>query len=593
MDEQKPSFAKKEKIKPEIKLRVTEESDHSRDEKRARQKASLVDTLKQTSSRILPEKDAPARTLLPRRLAAHVIDALILAAFCTIFYLLLGISEDLENKRSLAAVLAYLSGLPGDFASGFLSIDALLASVLAVFLLSLINASLPGSVAIMAFLALLLSPGDVSDNLSPGHYLLVQIVYLTSPVLYNVLFEKLCGTTPGKHLLGLKIKGFDQDGVDIQAPTSPGWLNIFAREILRLLYIDFVLPWWYPLSFALKWKRSERMLYDRLAATGVVSEIAVGEIAETGESGKARRSKEISRYEKRAALILFSLSAVFFGLVYIGLLQEPLHLVGKKITLKVLKYSNPAQYGEYLVSSLVYRDKAYYQGAVGRLQDDILNLRRVLSVAKARKLEPVKYEQIYLHLALLNQELSLQPIDKGQAYKAQLESIKNFEHYIDICTQAGLPLEKDTQSLVKDWHIENIRYQLGELYLRAERPEDAVKVLRQALDSSVLGRERPFVYYALVRAYEALSDQEGAINALNELSGLYIDELESAYAQGDDARVQTVFTDFFQTRLKQIKALKKASRKQEAAELVKSTKLVLHKYADSRLGEKQELDELR
>lgn len=46
-------------------------------------------------------------------------------------------------------------------------------------------------------------------------------------------------------------------------------------------------------------------------------------------------------------------------------------------------------------------------------------------------------------------------------------------------------------------------------------------------------------------------------------------------------------------RLKQIKALKKTSRKQEAAELVKSTKLVLHKYADSRLGKEQELDELR
>lgn len=154
-------------------------------------------------------------------------------------------------------------------------------------------------------------------------------------------------------------------------------------------------------------------------------------------------------------MILFSLSAVFFGLVYIGLLQA-FAFWWAKITLKVLKYSNPAQYGEYLVSSLVYRDKAYYQGAVGRLQDDILNLRRVLSVAKARKLEPVKYKQIYLHLALLNQELSLQPIDRGQAYKAQLESIKNFEHYMDICTQAGLPLEKDTQSLAKDWHIENI-----------------------------------------------------------------------------------------------------------------------------------------
>lgn len=114
-------------------------------------KASLVDTLKADQRPHVPKKDAPFSTLLPRRLAAHVIDALILAAFCTVFYLLLGISEDLENKRSLAAVLAYLSGLPGDFASGFLSIDALLASVLAVFLLSLINASLPGSVAIMAF----------------------------------------------------------------------------------------------------------------------------------------------------------------------------------------------------------------------------------------------------------------------------------------------------------------------------------------------------------------------------------------------------------------------------------------------------------
>ncbi|MBX9940663.1 MAG: RDD family protein [Candidatus Obscuribacterales bacterium] len=604
MDEQKPSFAKKDKIKPEIKLRVADNSENSenredaRDEKRPRQHPSLVDTLKQTSSRILPAKDAPARTLLPRRLAAHVIDALILAAFCTLFYLVLGLSEDLESKRSLAAVLAYLSGLPGDFASGFLSIDALIASILAVFLLSLINASLPGSVAIMAFLALLLSPGDVSDNLSPSHYLLVQIVYLTAPVLYNVLFEKLSGTTPGKHLLGLKLKSFSEadfaheDNAQDSVKDNPGWLNIFGREILRLLYIDFVLPWWYPLSFALKWKRSERMLYDRLAGTGVVSE-SKEKPKEESKAELEELSARSSKYERRAALILFSLSAVFFALVYIGLLQEPLHLVGKKITLKVLKYSNPAQYGEYLVSSLVYHDRAYYQAGAGRLEDDILALRRVLSVAKARKLEATKYRKIYLQLALLNEELSLQPIDKGLAYKAQLESIKCFEHYIDICEQTGLPLAKDTQSLAKDWHIDNILYQLGELYLRVDRPGDAVKVLRQALESSGLGRERPFVYYALVRAYEALSDQEGAINALDELSGLYIAELETAYARGDDAKVQTVFTDFFQTRLKQIKALKNASRKQEAEKILKSTKLVMHKYADAHLEENQELDELR
>lgn len=602
MDEQKPAFAKKDKIKPEIKLRVSDNSENSQnrkdagDEKRPRQNPSLVDTLKQTSSRILPAKDAPARTLLPRRLAAHVIDALILAAFCTVFYLLLGLSEDLESKRSLAAVLAYLSGLPGDFASGFLSIDALIASVLAVFLLSLINASLPGSVAIMAFLALLLSPGDVSDNLSPSHYLLVQIVYLTAPVLYNVLFEKLSGTTPGKHLLGLKLKSFadpeftQDDMSEDSVKSSPGWMNIFGREILRLLYIDFVLPWWYPLSFALKWKRSERMLYDRLAGTGVVSE-SRGKSNPESETEPKKYSARASQYESRAAFILFSLSAFFFALVYIGLLQEPLHLVGKKITLKVLKYSNPAQYGDYLVSSLVYHDKAYYQAGGGRLEADILALRRVLSVAKARNLEPLKYKRIYLQLALLNEELSLQPIDKGLAYKAQSESIKYFEHYIDICAQTGLPLES-AQSLAKDWHIDSILYQLGELYLRAERPGDAVKVLRQALDSGS-GKEKPFVYYALIRAYEALSDQDGAINALGELSNLYIGELETAYAQGNDAQVQTIFADFFQTRLKQIKALKKASRKKEAEKIVKNTKFIMHKYADARFGEKQELDELR
>ncbi|NJL72770.1 MAG: RDD family protein [Candidatus Competibacteraceae bacterium] len=221
-------------------------------------------------------------------------------------------------------MLAYFTGLSNDFASGFFTIDAVFAGLLAIFLLSLLNAVFPGCISILAFFALLASAGDFSvDDLSPRHYLFVQIVFLLAPLAYNVILEKIFHTTIGKWLMGLGLNLYGEDGNRLK--TEPGWLNLMAREVLRMLYIDFVLPWWYPLSFAFKWKRSERMLYDRLALTGVVEEVVE---KEPGQS---------AFYRKRAQFVLFTAGGAMLSLLYLGVLQEPVHLALNKIYLKVAK----------------------------------------------------------------------------------------------------------------------------------------------------------------------------------------------------------------------------------------------------------------
>ncbi|MBK8221753.1 MAG: RDD family protein [Candidatus Obscuribacter sp.] len=546
---------------------------------------SLADTLRLTKSRILPPVDAPPRTLLPRRLAAHAIDACVIALICTGIYLLVGISQDLNSRRSLASVLAYFTGLSSDFASGFFTIDAVFSGLLAIFLLSLLNAVFPGCISILAFFALLASAGDFSvDDLSPRHYLFVQIVFLLCPLTYNVVLQKKFHTTIGKWLMGLGLNLYGEDGGRLK--SEPGWLNLMAREVLRMLYIDFVVPWWYPLSFAFKWKRAERMLYDRLALTGVVEEVVD---KEPGQS---------AFYRKRAGLVLFTAGGAMLSLIYLGVLQEPVHLALNKIYLKVAKFADPKLYTEGLIRSIIYHDQSYYQnkGDLTAISGDIDQITRVLSVMKSRQVDERRRCRLNLALALLYETRALSRSSESLSKSDNLAAAANFETYVEIKDRNGLPVEDKTLNLDKDWHVPSVLYQMSELYLRLERYEDAVKIAERALTSSdTKDSVKPFIYYVEVRAYEKLDDKAKMITTLERLRDLYKQELETALGSKGGRQVVPVYQDLFQTRLRLTKLYMEQNRRLDARKEVEAARSLHIKMADE-LGESfkvysKELDE--
>lgn len=546
---------------------------------------SLADTLRLTKSRILPPLDAPPRTLLPRRLAAHAVDACVIALICTVIYLLVGISQDLNGRRSLASVLAYFTGLSNDFASGFFTIEAVFAGLLAIFLLSLINAVFPGCISILAFFALLASAGDFSvDDLSPRHYLFVQIVFLLCPLAYNVVLEKIFHTTIGKWLMGLGLNLYGEDGNRLK--TEPGWLNLMAREVLRMLYIDFVLLWWYPLSFAFKWKRAERMLYDRLALTGVVEEVVD---KEPGQS---------AFFRKRARFVLFTACGAMLSLVYLGVLQEPVHLALNKIYLKVAKIADPKLYTEGLIRSIVYHDQIYYQskGDLTAINSDIDQLNRVLSVMKSRQVDERRRCRLNLALALLYETRALSASSEALSKRDNLAAAANFETYVEVKDRNGLAVEDNTLNLDRDWHVPSILYQMSELFLRLERYEDAVKIAERALASKdTRDSVKPFLYYVEVRAFEKLDNKDGMISTLERLRDRYRQELDTALASKGSRQVVTVYQDLFQTRLRLTKLYMEENRRLDARKEVEAARSLHIKMADQ-LGESfkvysKELDE--
>lgn len=549
----------------------------------------VTSSLRTTRSRILPDAAAPPRQLVTRRLAAHFIDACMIAMTTTVFFVVFLLSQDLSVKQNMGGVLSYLTNIPHDIATGFFTPAGIFAAVLGIWLLSFLNGVLPGSVAFYAFLALLFGSGEIpTDDLSPRAYVAVQLVYLFTPLLYNVLFVYYKGTTPGKRFVGLSmISHPDESAIIDESKGKLSLGNITAREVMRMLYLDLILPWWFPLSYLFKWKRTDRMLYDRLACTEIESRVPVDTSVIT---------KKEKRYDKRASLVLFSAAVCFLSLVYMGLLQEPVAIIVNKFELKVLKATNGKLYAERLADSVIYRDRDYFtnsERSTMRLNEDIPYLERVVSVINSRGLDRKKLLRPYLQLGLLYQMRGNYAPNRDQEIKDEKASAKWFEDYLKLA--AELHAAPDSESLARDWSIPDLNYQMAELYLRLDQYDESIRAAERSLHQNSEGarRVRPFVYYAMIKAYDRINDKESVIETLGALRDYYQGELDKALAGGGDIkRVHPIYQDLFNAYLRLGGVLSDLDRADQARQQVKFARLLYDKYGASSPADLKDLDDL-
>jgi uncharacterized RDD family membrane protein YckC len=112
-------------------------------------------------------------------------------------------------------------------------------------------------------------PADAFDDMF-GHLLVLMAISLTVGVVLNFTYHSIClrlwSATPGKRILGLRVRRWDAEG-------PLGWATILRRTgtqfvafgILSVLLLQYLDGLW-PL-----WDRRRQALHDKVAATVVVA----------------------------------------------------------------------------------------------------------------------------------------------------------------------------------------------------------------------------------------------------------------------------------------------------------------------------------
>jgi uncharacterized RDD family membrane protein YckC len=114
--------------------------------------------------------------------------------------------------------------------------------------------------AILAVDAAVLALVGTTLDRAAAWALVAPALAITWPLAYFVCFEAAAGATPGKRLLGLRVRAADGGPI--------GWQQALVRNLLRL--VDG-LPLFYLVGAVLIWSTPARQrLGDRVAGTAVV-----------------------------------------------------------------------------------------------------------------------------------------------------------------------------------------------------------------------------------------------------------------------------------------------------------------------------------
>ncbi|MBK7748802.1 MAG: RDD family protein [Candidatus Obscuribacter sp.] len=518
---------------------------------------------------------------LSSRLASHLIDAGFIAIVCTIIYVCLGITWDLVSQTSFDNVLGYLYGLPKDIQSGLFPVDAIFAKLLAVFIIFFINAVFPGCICMLAFFALLGNPDVISQNdLSPRFYLIAQIVFFSIPVFYHAFFLTLYGVTPGKKIFGLKVQ-----------KLSLG--HALLRESLKLFYIDFVLSWWYPLRAIVNLVRPKAsklalaLPYDRLAGTKIYD------------------GSSVSRHKALATIVWSCGLTLTIGLVYVGLLKEPIADAMLNSRLSYLERTDKDKYLNKLVKNLKYRKRSFYQNQseanrLRLLTEDITTYEHALALLKKSGGTQKSLSPLYAQLAVMCEERSLHDHLPSEQQRDLANAAAYFESYISLRDAESRPLENDW--FKANWEQSNVLYELSEIYLKLERYKDAETISRRAIDELTKEdkyKTLPFVYYVLIRSFERQNMPAEQAVALIDLCAIYRGYLDQAITdttgKSDSVKrekIMPLYTDLFSTELRLADRFYSQNRVVDAQEHLDKARKLYDQYGQGESEDGKVLKEL-
>lgn len=527
------------------------------------------------------EEASESEPALSSRLASHLIDASFIALICTFIYVSLGITWDLVSQTSFDNVLGYLYGLPRDIQSGLFPVDAIFAKLLAVFIIFFINAVFPGCICMLAFFALLGNPDVILQNdLSPRFYLMAQIVFFSIPVFYHAFFLTLYGVTPGKKIFGLKVQ-----------KLSLG--HALLRESLKLFYIDFVLSWWYPLRAIINLVRPHAkklalaLPYDRLAGTKIYD------------------GSSVSRHKALATIVWSCGLTLTIGLVYVGLLKEPIADAILNSRLSYLERTDKDKYLNKLVKNLKYRKRSFYQNQseanrVRLLSEDISTYEHALALLKKSGGTQKSLSPIFAQLAVMCEERSLHDRLPSDQQRDLANAAAYFESYIKLRDAEDRPLENDW--FKSNWEQSNVLYELSEIYLKLERYKDAETISRRAIDELTKEdkyRTLPFVYYVLIRSFERQNKPAEQAVALIDLCAIYRGYLDKAISEttGDTAtvrrqKIMPLYTDLFSTELRLADRFYNLNKSAEAQEHLAKARQLYEQYGEGEAEDGKVLQEL-